>query len=109
MTDPTFLRNQPALTTSSGRSWLIVGALFAVIAAGVLFALAGAPPAGVGLGGGIAVIALYAAMVVIRLAVPARRRRLRLGLLAGALLAMAAIGLVCVLVIATTAASELAG
>ena len=37
--DPTKVTNQPSLTTSTGRIWLVVGGLFALIAAVMLFFL----------------------------------------------------------------------
>lgn len=101
MSDPAFVRNQASLTTSSGRIWLIVGGLFAVIVAGTLFALAQLPPPGFGLVGGIVVVALYLVMVVARLAL---RGRARLGVMAGAMILMAVIGLGCALVVAWTMA-----
>ena len=101
--DPTRIREQPALTTSSGAIWLIVGALFAVIAIGVLLALATRVPAGPAIGAAVAVAVLYLGMVVVRLAVPAYRRRLRLGLMAVLMLTMAAVSLGTVLVLAELA------
>ncbi|TBN56644.1 hypothetical protein EYE40_04100 [Glaciihabitans arcticus] len=97
MTDPTKIRNQPALTSSSGAVWLIVGGLFAVISIVVLIPLVMRQPAGLAMGGIVAVVVLYLAMVVIRLRVRPLRRRL--GLLAICMLTMAAIGLACTLIV----------
>jgi len=95
--DPTLIRNQPSLTTSSGLIWLVVGGLFAAISIVVLAFLVDLQPAGLALGGIIATVVLYLAMIVVRLVVA--RPKLRLGLLATAMLLMAAITLVCTLVI----------
>jgi hypothetical protein len=101
--DPTSIREQPSLTTSSGRIWLIVGGLFTVIALAVLIplAVAGFPPRGVALAGAIAAGTLYLGMIVVRLTVPAGR--LRLGLLAGGLLAIATLSLAAVVIVAAGA------
>lgn len=96
--DPTRVRSQPSLTTASGTIWLVVGGLFVAIALGVLVPMTSMRPAGVALGAAIAIGALYVAMVVVRVAVPAGRRRL--GMLAIGMLLIAAISLVAVLVVA---------
>ena len=95
--DPTLIRNQPSLTTSSGLIWLVVGGLFAAISIVVLSFLVGLEPAGLALGGIIGTAVLFLSMIVVRLLVV--RQRLRLGLLATAMLLMAAITLGCTLVI----------
>ena len=96
--DPTLMRNQASLTTSTGRSWLILGGLLALVTAVVLaFELPLQPP-GVALFGLISVLVLYAAMIVVRLTVGPGR--LRLGLMAGLMIAIAGIGLGCVIAIA---------
>ena len=100
--DPTQLRSQPSLTTSTGRSWLIVGGLFTAISLGVLIARTQLPPPGVALWAAIAVATLYSAMVIVRLVVPSSR--LRLGLMAAGMLAIALIALVAAIVVAATAA-----
>ena len=102
--DPTRVRNQPSLTTSTGRSWLIVGGLFTAIALGVLIPMTQLPPAGVALTAAIVDVILYAGMVAARLLVPASRLRLRLGLMATALLAIAAVSLGAVFAVAWVAA-----
>lgn len=96
--DPTLVRNQPALTTAHGTEWLIVGALFALISGIVLFLLRERGPSGLALGTIGALAACYLAMVVIRFTV--RPGKLRLGLLAVLLGAIALLSLVSVLVIA---------
>lgn len=92
------VRDQPALTTSSGRSWLVVGGLFAVVCLGVLVALLDNPGRGVAVFGMVAVVVLYAGMVVARLTV--RPGRPRLGIMAACMITFAGIALVCVLMIA---------
>lgn len=69
-TDPTLIRSQPALTSSRGAVWLIVGGLFAIIAVvGLLaMAVAGLPPIGVPLVAAIAVAALMLTMAAVALA-----------------------------------------
>jgi hypothetical protein len=105
VTDPTRQRDQPALTTSSGRIWLIVGGLLALISVVVLVPLIGMPPHGVALAGAIAIVVLYAGMAATRVFVPSGR--LRLGLLATGMLATAAVALAAVLVVAATSAQSL--
>lgn len=103
MTDPTRQRNQPALTTSSGLIWLIMGGLLAAIAVGVLIPLFGAPPTGVAVGAAIVVAALYLGMLFVRFATRPRRRRLVL--LATGMIAIAAVALAAVLVVAAASST----
>jgi hypothetical protein len=95
------VRDQPALTTSSGRSWLVLGGILALIAVITLVAMFGSPPAGVALIGICAIVALYAAMVIVRVNVHPGRGML--GWLAAIMIAIAVVGLVCVGIIAGTA------
>lgn len=99
--DPTSIRAQPALTTSSGTSWLVVGGLFTLIAAGMLVALAGFPPPGLALTGAAVVVLLALGIVLARLLLPAGRRRL--GVMAALLLASATIALGVTIVVAWSA------
>jgi len=92
------VRDQPSLTTSSGRSWLILGGLLAAIAIAVLVPLLSQQPAGVALFGICAIVALYAAMVLVRVNV--RPGRGMLGWLAAFMIAIAIVGVVCVGVVA---------
>jgi hypothetical protein len=92
------VRDQPSLTTSTGKSWLILGGLLAAVAVAVLVPLLSQPPAGVALFGICAIVALYAAMVVVR--VNARPGRGMLGWLASFMIAIAVIGVVCVGIVA---------
>lgn len=99
--DPTLVRNQPALTTSTGRVWLILGGLFAAVSLAVLIPMTALPPGGVALSAAIVVGLLYAFMVAARLAV--RPGRVRLGLMAAGMIAMAIVALGAVLIVAWVA------
>ncbi|WP_173924323.1 hypothetical protein [Agromyces sp. Marseille-P2726] len=96
--DPTRMRNQPALTTSSGRSWLIVGGIATVLITGTMVALWWRLGSTAALVGAIVTVVLFGAMVVVRFTVEHRRRRL--GLLAVIFLAQVLFALVVVLMIA---------
>ena len=96
----TRVRDQPSLTTSSGKSWLILGGLLALIAVAVLVPLLSQQPVGLALFGICAIVALYAAMVVVRLNV--RPGRGMLGWLAALMIAIALVGVICVGLIAGT-------
>jgi hypothetical protein len=99
--DETKVTEQPALTFSTGRIWLVVGGLFTAIAVAVLIpqAIAGLPPRGVPAAAAIVDAVLYAGMVVVRFVVPVPRLRLRLGLMAIGMLAIAAVSLAAVLIV----------
>jgi hypothetical protein len=98
--DPTKVRNQPALTSGPGNTWLIIGALMTLIS-GVIFAFAlNLRPPGVALIGLLAVVALFICMVFARLTVAPGR--VRLGTLAVLLLALAVVSLVCLGIITWT-------
>lgn len=92
------VRDQPSLTTSTGKSWLILGGILALIAVVVLVPLLSQPPSGVALFGVCGIVACYAAMVVVRL--NARPGRWMLGWLAFFMIAIALIGVVCVGIVA---------
>ncbi|WP_136640981.1 hypothetical protein [Subtercola vilae] len=96
--DPTKVTNQPSLTTSTGRMWLIVGGLFALIAAAVLIWVLPFEPHGLAAIALAVVVLLYAGMVITQLVT--RRGRLRLGILAALMLTIAAVALVTLLIIA---------
>jgi ABC-type siderophore export system fused ATPase/permease subunit len=96
--DPTKMRNQPALTTTSGNSWLIVGALFAAITIATLVVLAMLPPSGLAFTAIVVIVTLYISMIVVRLVVHHRKRRLRI--IAACFLAIALVGLSSVITIA---------
>lgn len=93
--DPTKMVNQPALRTSSGAIWLIVGALFTVICVAVLIPLIpiGNPAP---LIGAVLIVLLYLAMIVVRFAV--RHRVARLRSMAALFGLIALIGLLAVLI-----------
>ena len=99
--DPTLIRNQPSLTTSTGRVWLFVGAVFALISIAVLIPMMGMHPPGVALVGICVIVGLYAAMVIARLVID--RQRLRLAVMAGCMGAMALVALVCTYWVASEA------
>ena len=87
--DPTKIRNQPALTTSTGRIWLLVGGLFTAIAVAVLIPMTALDPPGVALAAAITDALLYLGMLAARFAI--RPGRLRLGLMAVGMLAIAVV------------------
>lgn len=99
--DPTAIREQPALTTSTGAIWLIVGGLFVAIALGVLIPMTTLPSGIVALVASTVVALLYLGMLVARFAIPPGRRRL--GVLATAMLLIAAVTLGAVLIVAASA------
>jgi hypothetical protein len=99
--DPTAVRAQPALTTSTGTVWLVVGGVFTAISLAMLLALSTLPGGGVALAAAVIVAILYVAMLVARTAVPAGRRRLRV--LAVGMLLIAAVALGGVMIVAATA------
>ena len=105
--DPTRVTQQPSLTFSTGRIWLVVGGLFTAIALAVLIpqVVVGLPPTWVPLAAAIVDALLYAGMVVARLVVPVTRLRLRLTLMAIGMLAIAAVSLAAVLIVAAAAAT----
>jgi hypothetical protein len=92
------VRDQASLTTSTGKSWLILGGLLALIAVAVLVPLLSQPPAGVALFGICAIVALYAAMIVVR--VNLHPGRGMLGWLAAFMILIAVVGVVCVGIVA---------
>jgi hypothetical protein len=100
------VRDQPALTTSSGRSWMILGGILALIAVAVLVPLLSQKPDGVALFGLCSIVALYAAMVVVR--VNANSGRVMLALLAIFMIAIALIGVICVGIVAANAGNVFA-
>jgi hypothetical protein len=95
--DETKVTNQPALTTSTGRSWLVMGGLFTAIVLALLIAMTTLPPPGVAFVAAFVVAALYLGMIVVRLTVAPGRRRL--AFLSAGMLAIAAVSLVAALII----------
>jgi hypothetical protein len=68
--------SQPALTSSSGRVWLVVGAVLTAICLAVLLLVSLTNPAAII--GAAVVLALFVVLVVVRIAVRAQSLRLRL-------------------------------
>ena len=98
--DPTKVTAQPALTQSTGRRWLVWGAILGVISVVVLGFLVPVEPATAATGC-VLIVLLYAAMVIVRVWVrPLRARLLTLAWLLGA---MAAVALVCILLVGAIA------
>jgi len=98
--DPTNVTAQPALTRSTGRRWLVWGAVLGAICV-VLFALLVSVEPRAAITGGVLVVVLYAAMVVVRVAVrPRRARLLTLACLMGAMAVTAVVVLVTIGVLA---------
>lgn len=95
--DPTEMRNQSALWTSEGTSWLVVGAI-AVALIGTMFWLIRDVAPIASTVGHIALGAGYATMLLARFLI--RRRHARLLTLLALFLAMLAATFVCVLVAA---------
>lgn len=101
--DPTLVRNQPALRTSSGGIWLVVGAFFVAVSLVplVLIIIRGGPAVTAAAVTSVALVVLFAAMLIIRFGVRPGVRRLRglaaclLGIAAAALVGM----LVCVSIV----------
>lgn len=96
--DPTLVRNQPSLTTSTGRSWLIVGALFTAISLAVLLPMTALEPRGVALTAAILDVVFFAGMLAARFTTAPGRRRL--ALMAVALLAIAVAPFAAALIVA---------
>lgn len=69
------MRNQRALTTSTGGVWLVVGAILCAVCVAVLL-LQVRNSVGAAVGGAVVVAALYAGMVLVRVSVRAGRARL---------------------------------
>ena len=67
---------QEALTTASGRTWLIVGGVISLLSLVMLWAMRELPPLGVATTGFVTVIVLYLAMVAVRFGVGRPRARL---------------------------------
>lgn len=92
--DPTKMKNQPAMRTSSGLIWIVMGGFFAVAAA-VPFSLliAGDRPSHtVAMVILVIVAVLYVALITVRFVVQKRVARLRV--MAACMLSMAAVALI---------------
>lgn len=91
--DPTKVRDQPALRSSSGRVWIVAGGLLLLVTAAVLAWIvlsggSGAAPVATG----AAVVALYIVLLIVRFAV--RPGKLRLRIMAAAMIGMALVAIV---------------
>lgn len=77
--DPTKMKNQPALQTSSGLIWVVMGGLFAILSLIplVLLIVSAGPSQPVAIAAAALVVLLYALLVVLRLTIPSGPRRLR--------------------------------
>ena len=101
--DPTLVRSQPALRTSSGAIWIIVASLFTAVCLVPLIGIvaAGGVAGAVAIATAVAIVLLLAGMVVVRLTVQAGPPRLKA--LAVCFLAMAVVALAgmaaCVLIV----------
>lgn len=96
--DPTLMRNQPSLRSSSGTIWVVVGTLFvavSLIPLVLVVTTGGAPATAAGITIGI-VLALWVTIILARVIVADRVRRLRI--MAVCLLGIAAAALVGMLV-----------
>ena len=76
MSDSPNISDQTALTTSSGKIWLVTGAILAAISIAVLIPMLWMTPPGVAAGGIFAVGVFYTAMIPVRLGVRTLRVRL---------------------------------
>jgi hypothetical protein len=76
VSDSTRISDQRALTTSTGKIWLITGAILAVVSIAVLIPMLWLEPAGAAVGGIIAVVVFYTAMIPVRLGIRTLRVRL---------------------------------
>lgn len=94
--DPTKVTAQPALTHSTGRRWLVWGAVLAAVALVVLGFLVPVEPV-TAITGAALVVLLYVAMVIVRVTVSSVHGRLLA--LAWLLGAMAVAALVCILLV----------
>ena len=96
--DPTRMANQPALTTSSGAVWIIVGALFVLASAYPLSALLVFEPGAafpLAVATAATILVLYVLIILTPLFVRRGRRRLRMmDAFFIAMVALAVVGLV---------------
>ncbi|MBG6240054.1 putative membrane protein [Mycetocola sp. CAN_C7] len=100
MTDPTRVRSQAALTTSTGLIWILLGTVLAAICVAVLLTLVGLAPV-VAWTGVALVVALYVGLLIVRFAVrPGSRRLVAMASVFGAI---ALVTLICVVLISGSA------
>lgn len=89
MSESQKVTQQRALTSDSGRTWLIVGAVIAALCLVLLWFMRELPPVGAATSGIVAILLAYLAMVAVRFGVT--HDRWRLGLLAGLTIAIVVI------------------
>lgn len=105
--DPRRISDQPALRSSSGRIWIVAGAVFLVIIAGVLISLIvrGGPAVPYAMTTAVIAVVLYLGLLIARFTVKPGTVRLRI--MAAAMIGMAVFSLlgllVCVAVVANGA------
>lgn len=78
--DPTKMANQPALQTSSGTVWIVVGGLFllaSLVSFGAMVLGGNGQAVPVAIAGALLAVALYTALVVARFSVGPGTKRLR--------------------------------
>ncbi|WP_403020057.1 hypothetical protein [Salinibacterium sp. GXW1014] len=80
MSESQKVTRQEALTSDSGRTWLIVAGVIAALCLVMLWFMRELPPLGAATTGMVSIVIAYLAMVAIRFGVA--RSRLKLGLLA---------------------------
>lgn len=97
--DPTRVSNQPALRTSRGAIWLVVGGILAAIALTEFLLLLGGATTVLPVVRIVLVTVLYIAMIVSTLAIPASPVSLRV--LAGLMIALTVVALVLLAIIAS--------
>ncbi|MFA5606156.1 MAG: hypothetical protein WDA07_03045 [Leucobacter sp.] len=93
--DPTKMANQPALQRSRGTIWIVMGGLFLIISLvplGALIFAGTGRSAGVAIAAALVMIGLYAALLGAKFGIG--KQRLRLRVMAGCMLAMAAVALI---------------
>jgi O-antigen/teichoic acid export membrane protein len=93
------VRDQPALTTTSGTSWIVLGGLLTLVSVAVMIPMLGLAPAGAAGVGIVLVVFLYSAMLVSRRVTPGVPRLTTLAVL---MIAIAVVALVTVGVVAAT-------
>ena len=88
------ISDQPALRSSSGTIWIVAGGIFLVVIAGVLLAVAsaGGPAVPTAITTIVIAVVLYLVLLIARFAV--RPGRVRLWVMAGAMIGMAVASLV---------------
>lgn len=102
--DPTRMRNQPALSTSTGAIWLAIGAVLAVIVVAVLVPMLALNAAIAGTGIALVVL-LFLGLVIARFRVQAGRPRL--AMMASLFVGIAVVGLLAVFFVSSIQAESL--